>query len=257
MELEYFNLLEFLKSNGGLNKKISIKPLIEEIISYDPTFRNYQSAMEQIWALLGKLNQNQITKSEFHRNPSAEFEYNWELIKDIKVELTPKGYADLTDHLQHESELKLNKLLIENQETAKLASQSVINTNESIVATNKKMLEHTERQEKIMEDQKGFSRQQTGFLQQQVTIMDEQKTLVGKQNSLYKFTLYLTGANILVAVALLYSTINSNADKQSIATLQSQLEAQRREIKQLQFLKSDTVHYVLHYPISKNKATKK
>jgi Tfp pilus assembly protein PilN len=67
----------------------------------------------------------------------------------------------------------------------------------------------------------------------------------------------LTAANIIVAFALLRVTQSSNSDKETISTLQSQLESQRKEIKQLQLLKSDTIHYVLHYPLVKKEVKKK
>jgi len=119
------------------------------------------------------------------------------------------------------------------------------------------MLEHAERQEDIMLQQSGFTQQQVTFTERQVTLIEQQVTLIRTQNNLYRNTLILTGFNILIGIIILVITIKSNSDKQLISTQQSQLTDQQKELKRLQLLKSDTVHYVLHYPLLKSNLTKK
>jgi hypothetical protein len=90
----------------------------------------------------------------------------------------------------------------------------------------------------------------------QTKVLEDQEGIFEKQTNLYRYTLILTGFNALIGIIILYSTASSNADKLSISTLQSQLSTQQKEIKRVQLLKSDTVHYVLHYPEMKNKSKK-
>jgi hypothetical protein len=131
--------------------------------------------------------------------------------------------------------------------------KSIIATNNAVQNMNVRMLEHAERQEAIMLAQSGFSEQQVAFTSQQVGIMGKQTHLIEKQNALYKFTLILTGVNIAVAIGLFIATVSSSADKELISIQRSQIEAKNKEIRRLQLLKSDTVHYVLHYPLLKSK----
>ena len=129
-------------------------------------------------------------------------------------------------------------------------NSSIIATNEAIKNTNLRMLEHAEKQESIMLSQSDFTGQQVIFTERQLT-------LVSKQNALYRITLVLTAINIFLGLGILYATVSSNADKQAIERLNTQLSAQSKEIKQLLLLKSDTVRYVLHYPKSKSTPAKK
>lgn len=144
-----------------------------------------------------------------------------------------------------------------NKELQQILNKSTIDVNASITATNKaiavvnkRMLEHANAQEKIM-------KAQNGFYEQQVEIMGKQTKLITTQTTIYKYTLILTGLSILLTIILLIITINSNSDKELISIQRLQLRDQYKEIQRLQLLKSDTVHYVLYYPLPKNKGIKK
>jgi hypothetical protein len=129
-------------------------------------------------------------------------------------------------------------------------NQSIKATNDSIKQTNKLMIDHAEKQEAIMSSQ-------SDFIEQQVLFTRQQLGLIEKQNSLYKITLILTFLNIILGGGILWISISSNVDKQAIEQLNTEIVNQKKEIKQWQLLKSDTIHYVLQYPIIKSNLKKK
>lgn len=175
--------------------------------------------------------------NEWRNNPTKWFH------SQFYVRITQDGLNAIHDHWNALDNRKL--------------AQSALDVNESIVATNKSVIETNRTMVENGNAQIRVNQQIADNSDRQVGIMDEQKTLVEKQNTLYGFTLALTACNILVAIILCYVTIISNADKELISTQRSQLLEKQKEIKRLQLLKSDTVHYVLHYPQSKNKQIKK
>ncbi|MDB5142970.1 MAG: hypothetical protein JWQ66_1683 [Mucilaginibacter sp.] len=125
--------------------------------------------------------------------------------------------------------------------------ESVIATNNAVQNMNQRMLENAKSQAEIM-------LQQAGFTGEQVELAKRQVTLIGNQNKLYRITLFLTGLNILLSIVIIIMTHNANGDKELISNQSSRLQEQQKEIKQLQLLKADTVHYVLHYPVLKSKS---
>lgn len=164
----------------------------------------------------------------------------------LNIALTHDGLIALKKEQDRIQQGEVNKYSID-------LSKSIIATNQAIQNTNNLMLEHADKQEAIMSAQTAFSEQQVAFTSQQVGIMGTQTHLIEKQNALYKFTLILTGVNIAVAVGLFIATVSSSADKELISVQRSQIEAKNKEIRRLQLLKSDTVHYVLYYPLLKSK----
>jgi len=163
----------------------------------------------------------------------------------LNIALTNGGLIELKKEQDRIKQGEVNQYSID-------LSKSIIATNNAIQTTNNRMLEHAEKQEAIMSAQSGFSEQQVTFTERQVKLIEQQVILVSTQNKLYRNTLILAGINILIGLIILVVTINSNSDKLSIVSLRSQLTDQRKEIQRLQLLKSDTVHYVLHYPLLKS-----
>jgi len=147
-------------------------------------------------------------------------------------------------------EYRKNKLEERAHNSAISVNESLIGTNEAVKNTNIRMLEHADRQEVIMHTQ-------TGFTERQVKFTETQLVLFEKQNNLYKITLVLTALNIILGGGILFATLNANADKQAIERLNTQITSQSKALKQLQILKSDTVRYVLHYPLLKSNLIKK
>lgn len=155
--------------------------------------------------------------------------------------------AFITDDGRQALKIEKERILQEKVHNSSIdLNNSIIATNKAVQNTNTRMLEHADRQEGIMETQLQVTRQQ-------VDLTDRQVGLVSAQNGLYRTTLILSGFNILLTFIVIIITYKSNSDKELISIQQSQLAEQQKEIKQLRLLKSDTVHYVLHYPLLKNK----
>jgi hypothetical protein len=167
-------------------------------------------------------------------------------IVGLELRMTNDGLVSLKAENDRRLQARVHNSSIE-------LSQSIMATNNAIQQTNTLMLGHAERQEAIMLTQSEFSRQQVAFTEQQVQLTDRQVRLVDTQNNLYRITLLVTGINVIIGLIILIITIQSDSDKKLISALQIQLANQQKEIKRLQLLKSDTVHYVLHYPQSKSK----
>jgi hypothetical protein len=230
-------ILEYLEPYQPGDRK-DISDLLNDIIPSDTP--NITSVDLHFIEVLNKyINVN----GQISRNPNFRF-------VGINAFINEEGRISLQKY--HESKLQERV-----HNSAISVNESLEATNEAVKTTNIRMLEHADRQEVIMLQQSGFAQQQVKFTEQQVTLIEQQVTLISTQNNLYKNTLILAGINIVIGLIILWVTINSNADKLSIISLQSQLKEQNKEIKQLQLLKSDTVHYVLHYPQLKSNVKKK
>jgi hypothetical protein len=55
MEVDAFKLLNYLKESNGLHNKISIAPLIDELVPNPLDFYNYRLVMKPLYLLLHKL----------------------------------------------------------------------------------------------------------------------------------------------------------------------------------------------------------
>jgi len=173
----------------------------------------------------------------------------------------PLGFIGLNASLNNDGAIELKKELDrviqgEVSQSAISVNKSIISTNDAIKDTNKRMLEHAVSQENIMREQSNFVKQQLTYTEKQTKFTEDQVGLVKTQNKLYKFTLILTAVNIAVGLGVLIATLMSSADKELLSIQRSQLASKDKELKQLQLLKADTVHYVLHYPILKNSSLK-
>jgi len=228
-------VLEFLEPLEPGDRK-DLSPLLNEIIPLGP-----QSSLEVYFIDVLKEYVN------FNHQYTRTLEHGFVQFMGF---LKKEGRIALAAYRESKLQEKAHKSSID-------VNESIIATNRAIDTTNQRMLEHAETQEAMMKTQSGFMERQAEFSGQQVGIMDEQKKLVEKQNTLYKVTLFLTGANILVAIVLCIATLSSNSDKELLSTQQQQLTDKDKEIKRLQLLKSDTVHYVLHYPALKSKLKNK
>jgi hypothetical protein len=238
MDIRIFEVLDFLNKNGGVGNKLDISPIINKFYPVEENIQMYVYTKESgnIMRFIEALSPFITNNNEYSINAHNSFPKQF--LTPFYVSINNEGIKELdNEHQKHQSKV-LNNSAID-------ANNSLIATNNAVQETNKRMLEHAEEQSKFVQTQLGYTKQQTVFTSQQVG-------LVQRQNTLYKFTLILTAVNIGVGLGVLIATLNSNADKELISIQRSQLLSKEKEIQQLQLLKSDTVHYVLHYPQQKS-----
>jgi hypothetical protein len=222
MDPVIFEILEFLASKG-IGTSDDIAPILNDIRSKGVHLQKPGDTSRFMDSLTDITNFNQYTA--VNDQPPGGF-------INVQLAITSKG----VDELKSERD-RIRKREVD--ESSIGVNKSIIATNEAVQNMDNRMLEHAATQVEILKQQSGFSEKQVG--------------LVERQNRLYGITLWLTAINIAVGLGVLISTFLSNADKELISTQRSQLELQRKEIQTLQLQKADTVHYVLHYPVSKSK----
>jgi len=236
MDADIFNILEFLASEG-IQKTMDISSELNAIRSKGKRLHDGTDIKNFLDALKPYTNFSDYTSYR------VESPYGF---MGVKIHITNDGIDALKAERDRIAQRIVNESAMEVDKSAIDVNKSIKATNDAVIDMNKRMLEHADRQEVIMLNQSAFT-------EKQVSIMERQSVLIDKQNRLYKFTLILTAANIFVAIILCVATVSSNADKALISTQWSQLAEKQKEIKRLQLLKSDTIHYVLHYPKSKSR----
>jgi len=232
MDPNIYKILEYL-SDVPVGTKKDISPILNELFPFD----KYPAESGDIIRFIDSL----VSITDYRRTPYRR-EQNFGFI-GFQISITSAGLFQFKEEQDRVLQSKAHASTIN-------VNDSITATNKSIANINKRMLEHASAQEKIMLMQANFSEQQVG-------IMNQQTTLITTQTNVYRYTLILTGVSVLLTILLLIITIKSNSEKELISTQRMQLRDRDTEIKRLQFLKSDTVHYVLHYPLSKNKGIKK
>jgi hypothetical protein len=229
MDSAIFEILEFLASKG-IGTSEDIAPILNDIRKKGVHLQQPGDVSRFMESLTELTNFNQyITVQD---QPPHGF-------INLKLAITNNG----VNALKAERDRRRQRAV---DESSIGVNKSIIATNEAVQNMDNRMLEHTATQVEIL-------KQQSNFSEQQVKLTEQQVNLVAKQNKLYRATIILTGMSVLGSLFVLKVTIDSNADKELISIQRSQLEDQRKEIKQLQLLKSDTIHSVLRYPVSKNK----
>jgi len=236
MDPNIFNILEFLASNG-VGKNIDISGYLNGIRSEGSRLLDNVDTKSFLAALEPYTSFNEDTEYRFDISPP-----NYGFVGP-KISITNDGITALKSERDRIRQAKVDQSAID-------VNQSIIATNTAVQNMDKRMLEHAQTQEAIMLEQSGFS-------SKQVTLTERQVTLIGTQNKLYRITLILTLFNILIGIVILIITIKSGSENKQISTLQLKSIEQQKEIKRLQLLKSDTVHYVLNYPVLKKKKKEK
>ncbi len=133
MDLDYFEVLDFLMYNNGLNSPTSIAPLITKIIPIAPSFMEFGStAMYQIRRILHKLEKDGCIVIKQTPSPNGN-SYDWETAKVIVVELTHEGVSKLEQRSANELTKKVNVSIYETNESVKATNKSLVDTNTKMV----------------------------------------------------------------------------------------------------------------------------
>ena len=219
-------ILEFLEPFEAGDRQ-NISQFLNDIFPYKPNLQHGEQIKENgmISHFLDEINKYANFDNRYSSNGVHGF-------SPIMAFITPDGRKVLMDEKERELNEKAQKSAIDANRSAINVNDSIIATNNAIQQTNTLMLGHATTQDGLI---------------------DRQLKLVSRQNRLYIYTLVLAAINVGLGIAIYSATVSSNADKQSISTLQSQLVTKDKEIKSLRLLKSDTVRYVLHYPKQKSK----
>ena len=226
MDTDIFDLLEFLASKG-VNKTTDISSELNGIYSKGKRLLEIEDIMNFTGALAHYIEIEEVDGPFPTRSSSGFFRF--------KVHITNSGINALKEERDRRRQGKLDK--------------SVMATNEAVRNANIQMLENARNQEAIMQEQARFAGEQ-------VQLGNTQLTLFRTQNNLYRIIAILTGVSILLSIVIIKMTYNDSNEKELLSHQNQIIEEKNKEIKQLQLLKSDTVHYVLHYPVSKGKKHK-
>ncbi|SHN13718.1 hypothetical protein [Mucilaginibacter sp. OK098] len=140
MDLDYFEVLEYLKVNDGLNKMVSIEPLIDKAVPNAPSFDEWMhTAMKQVNKVLFKLEEDKCIKVADRASPNGST-YSWSIVKAISAELTQEGNSTINKHIQDKTNQKLNQALLDSHSSTMTTNESVREVNKSVIDTNNSML---------------------------------------------------------------------------------------------------------------------
>ncbi|MDO3627117.1 hypothetical protein [Mucilaginibacter sp. BT774] len=135
-EITSLELLQFLKKNGGLHKKISISNLIDQWYPTPLLFYETQFKLTPLYRLIGTLELEGFIKNVDKPNPNGNT-YTWNVQKNFQMALTIAGDEYLKDNLHKEAEFEVNKLTIDSHDLTEMVHKSVIDTNRKMIEISK------------------------------------------------------------------------------------------------------------------------